>query len=241
MKTLLLGFLLAAVISLRAEPPVTEPSAVAAQYHAVLQQEEYRHDATPDFFSKLGHWTITVLQSLQDSFKHYEYSGQLVRLSYALMGVIFALGVASLLYWSVNLLRLRYSFAKTAAETPLGQHPVEMPESFENELRHAVTAQLWTTAVLLSWRRFLSRLEEHRLVTTDRTRTNWEYLAQLQTQTTSLPTPTRDLCRELVAAYDRHIYGAHAVTPEEWTQWDAALDAVTRSLKLDRPITPTAP
>ncbi|PAW78818.1 MAG: hypothetical protein B9S32_05400 [Verrucomicrobia bacterium Tous-C9LFEB] len=214
--------------------PITDAVIVADHYRSVLQREEYRQEPSFDFLSQLGHWVVTVLQSLQDSFRHYEYSGQLIRLSYALMGTILALGVISLLYWGLKLFRLRYLLAKPASEKTVGERYYDVPESFEVGIRHAVAAQLWTTALLLSWRQFLSLLERHELVPADRTRTNWEYLEQLQA--TSIPAPTRELCHELVLRYDRYIYGAQPVTPEDWAQWNASLFALVRTLKLDRPI-----
>jgi len=151
-----------------------------------------------------------------------------------LMATILALGVISLLYWGLKLFRLRYALVGPASEKTVGERYYAAPESFEVGIRHAVSAQLWTTALLLSWRQFLTLLERHELVPADRTRTNWEYLAQLQS--TSIPAPTRELCYELVRRYDRYIYGAQPVTPEDWAQWNASLYALVRTLKLDRPI-----
>ncbi len=214
--------------------PITDAAAVADHYRAVLQREEYRQEPSFDFLSQLGHWVVAVLQSLQDSFRHYEYSGQLIRLSYALMGTILALGVISLLYWGLKFFRLRYLLARPASEKTVGERYSVAPESLETGIRQAVAAQLWTTALLLSWRQFLTLLERHELVRADRTRTNWEYLAQLQSM--SIPTPTRELCQELVRRYDRYIYGGQPVTPEDWAQWNASLYALARTLNLDRPI-----
>lgn len=217
-----------------APTPVTDPTAVVEHYHAVRQREEYRQEPAFNFVSQLSHWAVTVLQSLQESFRHYEYSGQLIRLSYALMATILALGVISLFYWGLKLFRLRHALVGPASAKTIGERYYAAPESFEAGIRHAVAAQLWTTALLLSWRQFLTQLERHELVPADRTRTNWEYLAQLQS--TSIPAPTRELCQELIRRYDRYIYGAQPVTPEDWAQWNASLYALVHTLKLDRPV-----
>lgn len=234
MKACLFFLLLVFVYPAIATEPETKLSAVSSHYQTVLQQDEYRQEAAPDFFAQLGRWVVAVLQSLQDSFKHAEYSGQLIRLSYALMWSLFGLCAAALLYWAAKLFRWRRATATSAPGHVMGQRYLDSPESYDREIHRAVTAQLWSTALLLSWRRFLSLLERHRLVTADRTLTNWEYLAQMQ----RVPVPVRDLCRHLAAAYDQHVYGSRPLTPEAWAQWDASLQAIIRTLKLERPTPP---
>lgn len=232
MKALAFFILLAMSLPLRAETPVTQPDVVAAHYQATLAREEFQQQATPDLVSQVSHWILSALQSLQDSLNHYEYSSQLIRFSFALMWLILVLCIASLFYWMYKLFLLRRTFHDETTDRAAGKPYFAAPETFEPEIRQAVTSRSWATALLLSWRRFLAQLERRELVTADRTRTNWEYLAQLQAHH-DLPPATRELCRELARAYDRHIYGGETITDEEWTQWEASLHSITRTLRLE--------
>lgn len=215
-------------------PPERGLSIVESYYYNLLQRDEYKQQVKPDFFEQVGHWIVTALQSLQESFSKYEYSAQLIRLSYALMWTILILSFGALLYWGVKLLRWRYSFDELITEKPTGRPFLAPPESFDVEIRTAVSSRQWAGALVLSWRRFLSLLERRELVAADRTRTNWEYLAQLeQLDPQLLPVTARESCRKLIRAYDRYIYGAETVSQEEWTRWDEALQVVARELQLE--------
>lgn len=225
-------FCLILALPLRAETPVTQPDVVAAQYQATLAREEFQQVTTPDFVSQISHWILSALQSLQDSLNQYEYSSQLMRFSFALMWTILLLCIASLLYWVYKLFVLRRTFHDEAAGQPAGKPYFAPPETFEPEIRQAVTSRSWSMALRLSWRRFLALLERRELVIADRTRTNWEYIAQLQADR-DLPAATRDLCRELARAYDLHIYGGQPLSDDDWAKWEAALQAITRTLRLE--------
>jgi hypothetical protein len=99
------------------------------------------------------------------------------------------------------------------------------------EVQKAIRSGDWHAAWLAAWRQFLSRLENHRLVEADRTRTNREYLAQLREKT--LPSPALALLTALVDAYDRFIYGHRPIAEPDWHLFHQQVSEAGLLLHLD--------
>jgi hypothetical protein len=214
--------------------PVTDPALVAAQYRQVLAQPEYQETAGPDANDALRSWLSRLLSRFGQKFDEFQYAQEMPRFASMMMAVFIAAAMAGLIYVTVRVLRRRMDPKFSARPEAPAEKIFRPPEFYEEELQHAVAAGDWHAAWLASWRQFLSRLETAQLVATDRSRTNREYLAELRRQAATAP--ALPLVVGVVDAYDRFIYGRHAIAEPEWRTFQGQLDEASLLLHLrDRP------
>ena len=152
------------------------------------------------------------------------------RFASMLMTIFVLLSLAGLLYTLVRFVRRRRLLESPASSELSGPQALRPPEFYDEELRRAVAEGNWSAAWLASWRQFLSRLEKVHLVEADRSRTNREYLAQLQRQ--PLPGPALPLLQRMVDAYDRFIYGCRPIGESEWNFFREQVNEATLLLHL---------
>lgn len=210
-----------------ARTPVTNPEQVRTELDRVLAEPEFHQTYAPDIFSQLGQWALSWMDSLQGSMRELGYLDQLSRLSKFVMWAVLLLSIVSLLYWGVKLILNRRQLLEDWV-SPSRPH-FEPPAAYEPRIAEAAGQGQWSEAVLQSWRRFLSLLEQASLVEADRTKTNREYLDQLTAQ--GLDSDGR--VRKLVTFYDSHIYGKRSIAEADWQRWDSLVEEATNALALD--------
>jgi hypothetical protein len=212
---------------------VTDPQRVSEHYANVLSRPEYQQNVEVDYLGQISNWVISFLASLNESMGDFQYAPQIVGLSYIVMWLILLFTGLALVYWIAKWLR-HYR----APDIPLREHPegkryFATPESFEPQIQEALAMRDWPGALKARWMQFLALMEKHGLVNADRTRTNWEYLAQLERQS-HIPPQACELSRSLAVDYDLYIYGGRALPETRWKEWSQALDRASRLLKLSR-------
>jgi hypothetical protein len=138
-----------------------------------------------------------------------------------LMSLLVVFAIAVLLYVMVRLTRRRHRVDAEPELAARGEVLERVPESYDREIEEAVRARDWHSAWLAAWRQFLSRLERRRLVEPDRSRTNREYLAQLEKK--SLSASAFALVTSVVNAYDTVIYGRKTLGEPEWSRFRGQL------------------
>jgi hypothetical protein len=107
-----------------------------------------------------------------------------------------------LIRWHVKQRRSAPQLETTAAVRTLGS-----PETHLDRADDLLRQGHWIEALKQFHLAALAALEQRGLVAADRTRTNWEYLAQLQTR--PAPPQSVSLLRALNTLYDRAVFGTH--------------------------------
>jgi len=245
-----LAFLLLALcfapLPASAEEPVTmmsptvDPATVRDHYQQVLARPEFHEsdDLTGDF--SFSDWLSQWVTHLVSEFEDFKYAGQMSGLAWLLVTTLTALAIVGLLYVLVRLARRGRQPELDQEESRAGGRTFLPPQRYDETLRHAVEARDWHAAWLATWLQFLSRLERRRLVETDRSRTNREYLAQLSAQ--PLPASALPLLAGLVEDYDRFVYGLRTIDEPRWLSFRRQIDEVSLLLQLrDRMPAPPAP
>jgi hypothetical protein len=238
------GMLIALMVNLGALPvladevsaqpapsPVADPALVAIHYRQIVSRPEFQEDAALDANSQLKEKLSQWFTRLGMKFGDFKYANQMPIFTSLLMSFLVLLVVIGLLYVIVRLTRRSGERDLEPARGKSQPRTFLPPESYDREIHEALGARDWHRAWLASWRQFLSRLENRHLVEADRTRTNREYLVQLQSQ--SLPAPTLGLLTEMVDAYDRFIYGRKTIGEPDWSLFHRQIDEAALMLHLD--------
>jgi hypothetical protein len=195
-------------------PPITDPALISQHYHHVLQRSEFQAPDETDVDTRLKDWLSLWFIHLGTRLGQFQYAQEMHSFSLFLLAVLVALTLGGLLYIIIRFSRLRgFREEVLPAESP-GQKIFRPPEFYDEEIRWAIAAGDWHAAWLITWRQFLSRLENRHLVEADRTRTNREYLAQLRQQ--AIPSSAFALLAAMVEAYDRFIYGLRPIGESDW-------------------------
>ncbi len=210
--------------------PVTDPARISAHYHEVMQRPEFQ--ATPDldadahFKDLLSQWFIHLGRELNE----FQFTQEMHSFSLLLMAILLVMTLTGLLYVALRFSRRRGIRDELPSIGISGQKMFHPPEFYEEEIRRAIAAKDWHDAWMITWRQFLSRLENRNLVEADRTRTNREYLAQLRLQ--AIPSPAFALLSGMVDAYDRFIYGRKPIGETDWNFFHQQIDEATLLLHL---------
>ncbi|HEX4140171.1 MAG TPA: DUF4129 domain-containing protein [Candidatus Methylacidiphilales bacterium] len=232
--------LLAALVPLHADddpappqaaPAVTDPTLVAQHYRQVAARPEFVDaedtGVNPQLEDLLSEW----FQNLGKKIGDFKYASRMPAFESLLMSVLVALSLTIVIYVVVRLTR-GHPWTWREAEAPAAdEKTLRAPETYDQEITHAVSARDWHAAWLASWRQFLSRLERRSLVEADRTRTNREYLGQLRGQ--PLPATALTLLTAMVDAYDRSIYGRAAIGEADWNDFHQQIEEAALLLHLD--------
>jgi hypothetical protein len=217
--------------SLSTPSPVINPALVDAHFHEVIARPEYQELAEPDVGSRIKDWLSQCFMHLGIKFGQFQYAGEMPVFASLLMTILAVFALAGLLYVAVRLNRRRAGMeAEPSTHLPTGKM-FHSPEFYDDEIEQATQNKDWRRAWLASWRQFLSRLENRRLVEADRTRTNREYLAQLRDQ--SLPAPVFALLIGMVDAYDRFVYGRKIIGEPDWNQFHEQIQEAALLLHLN--------
>jgi Domain of unknown function (DUF4129) len=209
---------------------VINPRQVADHYRQIISEPQYQESTDTETNAWLRSWLSQWLNRLEAEFGQFKYAQEMPRFASLLLTVFVLLSLAGLIYILHRLTRGRISWEQAAPAGEAAQNTFHPPEFYAEELRQAVTKGDWRGAWLASWRQLLSRLEKNRLVETDRSRTNREYLAQLHSQ--SLPEPAVNLLTVMVDAYDKSIYGRKNIAELEWISFQRQADEATLLLHL---------
>jgi Domain of unknown function (DUF4129) len=207
--------------------PVTDPASIRQHYQTLLRQPQYQEPEEP---ALIRDWLSQWFSRLGAEFGRFKYTQEMPRLASLIMTVFVVLALAGLLYLLLRITRRRDIRDSSEDNLPARSTALRPPEFYEEELRRAVAAGEWREAWLASWRQFLSRLEQGRLVEADRSRTNREYLAQLSAR--PLPAAALPLLSRMVDLYDRFIYGRRPVSEPEWNSFRQQVDEATLLLHL---------
>jgi hypothetical protein len=210
---------------------VTDPAQVAQHYREVTARPEFADaadsSANPRMEDLLSEW----FQNLGKRIGDFKYASRMPAFESLLMSVLVAFSLAIVAYIVLRLTRgHRWTWRENESPTP-GEKKLRAPETYTAEITHAVETQDWHAAWLAAWRQFLSRLERGSLVEADRTRTNREYLGQLQGQ--PLPASSLALLTTMVDAYDRFIYGRATIGETEWNDFHRQIEEAALLLHLD--------
>ena len=210
--------------------PITDSGSIAASYQKVLSQPKYQETDEPDANAQIRDWLSQWFTRLGAEFGQLKYTQEMPRFASLLMAVFVVLALIGLLYTLVRLTRRRQKWKDSQSLEADQSLLASTPRRDEEELRQALAGGNWHVAWLAGWRQFLSQLEKGRLVETDRSRTNREYLSQLRAQT--LPAPVLALLTRLIDSYDSFIYGRHAIVESDWTSFHQQLDEAALLLHL---------
>lgn len=214
--------------------PVTDPALIREHYRQILQRPEYQTSDETDMATFIKDTAIQWYRYLVAKFSESKNTQEIQNISLLFLAILLVLTIAGLLYIALLFSRRRNFREKDEEPGTPAQKLFRPPEFYDEEIRRAIAAGDWHEAWLVAWRQFLSRLEHRHLVEADRTRTNREYLAQLQRHT--VPSPALALLTQLVDAYDRVIYGRKAVSQADWALFHQQVDEATLLLHLNEKI-----
>jgi hypothetical protein len=202
--------------------PVTDPAQVAVHYREVLAQPQFQEPPDASVNDQMKSWLSEWFTRFGTKFEQFRYAQEMPRFA-ALMTALLVGAAAIALFTTLYRLMRRHQRSDPAGRPERQAGKIfRPPEFYEEELSRAAATGDWHAAWLASWRQFLSRLEQDQLVAADRSRTNREYLTQLRGQPRSAPALT--LLGGVVDAYDRFIYGRHAIAEAEWRTFQDQLD-----------------
>jgi hypothetical protein len=213
------------------QPPVTDPALVAQHYREVLQRPEFHAPEEIDVNTRFKDWLSLWFTHLGTKLGQFQYAQEMHSFSLLLLAVLVILALAGLIYTIARLSRRRGHLEEASPRGIPGQKIFHAPEFYEEEIGRAIGAGDWHAAWLVTWRQFLSRLENRNLVEADRTRTNREYLAQLRRQ--ALPSHAFALLTTMVDAYDRFIYGLQPIGESDWNLFHRQVDETVLLLHLN--------
>jgi len=211
--------------------PITDPVRVSDHYREVAARPQFQDSGESDVDLRMEDWLSEWFKRLGAKIHDFKYASQMPAFESLLMTLLVVFSISVLLYIMVRLTRRRGRMdAEPAAGIP-GHKTFRPSEFYDEEIQQAVRAGDWHAAWLAAWRQFLSRLENGSLVDADRTRTNREYLAQLQAK--PLPASAFMLLSGMVDAYDRFIYGRTSIGKPEWELFHQQIDEAALLLHLD--------
>lgn len=194
--------------------PITDPVLISQHYHQVLQRPEFQASDETDANTRFQDWLSLWFVHLGTKLGQFQYAQEMHSFSLLLLAVLVTLTFAGLLYIIIRFSRRRNPREEIPTMSTPGQKVFRSPEFYDEEIRRATGAGDWHAAWLVTWRQFLSRLENRNLVEADRTRTNHEYLAQLRQQ--AIPSSAFGLLASMVDTYDRFIYGLQPISESDW-------------------------
>jgi len=210
--------------------PVTNPALITEHYHQVLQRPEFQAPEEIDVDTRFKDWLTQWFLHLGTKLGEFQYAQEMHNFSLLLMALLLIVTLTGLLYITLRFSRRRSIRDEAPAIRIPGQKVFHPPEFYDEEICKALEASDWHAAWLVTWRQFLSRLENRHLVEADRTRTNREYLAQLRQQT--LPSSVFVLLARMVDAYDQFIYGRKPIDESDWNLFHQQVDEATLLLHL---------
>jgi hypothetical protein len=202
--------------------PITNPTQVADKYREVLARPEFHETQEPSLNSRIEDSLSQWFKTLGTEFGEFKYANRMPAFESLLMTLLVVFSLSTLLYIMVRLTRRRGKAEYQRPQDLPGRKTFRPPEFYDREIQEALTARDWHTAWLAAWRQFLSRLEQRQLVEADRTRTNREYLRQLQEK--ALPASALALVSGMVEAYDRFIYGRESIDENDWRAFHEQID-----------------
>jgi len=210
--------------------PVTDPAVVQQHYREVVARPEFHESAETLADVHWTDWIAQWLKHLVSRFQDFKYAGQLSGTARVAVIVLTVLAVTGLVLLLVRLTRRRRDRAVAEADAPQPGRRLLTPRQYERRLQAALDSRDWHGAWLAAWLQFLARLENRHLVDADRSRTNREYLAQLQGQ--PLPSGALPLLVRMVDDYDRVIYGRRPIDEAGWSAFRDRIDELTLQLGL---------
>jgi len=210
--------------------PVTNPALIADHYHQVLQRPEFQSSDELDVDTRFRDWLTQWFLHLGTKLSEFQYAQEMHNFSLLFITLLLIVALTGLLYLTFRFLRRRRLHDEPMPTRTPGQRVFLPPEYYDEAIRQALGARDWHAAWMVTWRQFLSRLENRHLVEADRTRTNREYLAQLRQQT--LPSPALALLSRMVDAYDQFIYGRKPIDEPDWNLFHQQVDEATLLLHL---------
>jgi len=211
--------------------PITDPAQISTHYHQVLQRPEFEAPADTDIDTRFKDWLSQWFIHLGTKLSQFQFTPQMHSVSLLLMALLLVLTLTGLLYIVFRFSRRRGIRDEALPIQIPGQKVFHPPEFYDEEIRKAIGARDWHTAWLLTWKQFLSRLENRNLVEADRTRTNREYLAQLRQQ--AIPSTVFTQLARMVDAYDRFIYGCKPIGEPDWNLFHQQIDEAVLLLHLN--------
>jgi hypothetical protein len=194
--------------------PITDPALISQHFRQVLQRPEFQASDETDANTRLKDWLSLWFIHLGTKFGQFQYAQEMHSFSLLLLAILVALTFSGLLYIIIRLSRRQSHREESSPMGTPGQKVFRSPEFYDEEIRQARGAGDWHAAWLVTWRQFLSRLENRNLVEADRTRTNHEYLAQLRQR--AIPPSALALLATLVDTYDHFIYGLQPISESDW-------------------------
>lgn len=190
--------------------PTTPPSGAdldetRATLAQVLAGSEYHHAVQPGLWQRIAmrtlYWLSRIMNALNRIPGAERVASVMFYIAVALM-LLPLLGAIGYLIWQRakrrDLPQLEATGSVTALESP-DTHRARA-EDFLRQGQYLEALKQFHLAVLAA-------LERRGLVVHDRTRTNWEYLAQLESK--SAPPESITLLRALNKFYDRAVFGSH--------------------------------
>jgi hypothetical protein len=214
-----------------APAPIADPARVGEHYRQVLARPQFQETDEGAVNTRIEDWLSQWFKRLGATIGEFKYATRMPAFESLLMTLLVVFSIAVLLYIMVRLTRRRGAMEPEPATWIPGQKAFRPSEFYDEEITQAVRAGDWHTAWLAAWRQFLSRLEHRQLVDADRTRTNREYLAQLQGK--ALPGSALALLTGMVDAYDRFIYGRKTIGEPDWNLFHRQIDEAALLLHLD--------
>ena len=214
-----------------APAPITAPARVGEHYREVLARPQFQETGETAASTRFEDWLSQVFKRLGTTIGEFKYASQMPAFESFLMTILVVFSISVLLYIMVRLTRRRDGMEPEPGLDIPGQKAFRPPEFYAEEIDRAIRAGDWHTAWLVAWRQFLSRLEHGDLVEADRTRTNREYLAQLQGK--ALPGSAFALLTGMVDAYDRFIYGRKTIGEPDWNLFHRQIDEAALLLNLN--------
>ena len=192
--------------------PIVDPVEVSARYQQTLQQPLYHETAEIDPHAEVRDWLSRWFKPNWPGVQPFRVYGRDAALRLA--------GDDGAGRAHRHLLALCFR----AVDAPV--RPLESPSvsprrriAFRRalgfvsiELQRALSDRDWRRAWQATWRNFLFRLEQAKLVASDRSRTNREYLAQMR----ELPPSALHQLNRMVSDYDRLIYGDRPIGEDDW-------------------------
>jgi hypothetical protein len=189
--------------------PVTPAGVNLAEAHnilaAILAAPEYRNVERPGLGSRLFFQALDWLSRMLDTVSRFRGADKIgAAMFYVVLGLLLLplLGVIGYLIWRVA--RQRRPGPDLESSEAVAQ--LDAPEVHLANANEFLRRGEFLSALKQFHLAALSSLERRGLVTCDRTRTNWEYLAQLESNLAT--TEPRTLLRTLNRMYDHAVFGA---------------------------------
>ena len=217
--------------------PVVDAVLVSAHYRQVLQEPLYQEPTEVNAHAQIRDWLSRWFSRIGQDLDHFQYEKELPRFASLLMASLGVLTTLTLLYVLVRLTRHWRGGDLIRTRHPAGYPAVSEFDSSAADLTEALAQRNWRGAWRATWRHFLFVLEQGKLVASDRSRTNREYLAQVH----DIPTSAFDRLGKIVAEHDEVIYGERSIAEDDWKSFQQLTEEAAFSLNLAIPRPPLRP